>query len=105
VKAHNELSQVVVTASPKDLSGDPYTPITARYKVTDCRTENEMVPWTSLTPSTSMEITIPGSVKTIETDRNKFETKVVTVNTDNGLSTQHYEEYEYKVVNLKFVDS
>lgn len=104
MKVHNELSQVVVTASPKDTSGNPYTPTSARYKVTDCKTENEMVAWTSLTPSSSMEITIPGSVNIIESDRNKWETKVVTVNTDNGLTTQHYAEYEYKVKNLKFVE-
>ena len=104
MKQHNELSRVVVTAEPKDLDGSPYTPTSARYKVTDCRTETEMVPWTSLTPSSSMEITIPGSVNTIEQDRNKRETKVVTLNTDNGLDTQHYAEYEYRILNLKFVE-
>jgi hypothetical protein len=102
-RLHNELSQVVVTASPLDLQGDPYTPSNARYKVTDCASEDELVAWTSLTPSTAMIITVPGSANAIIRGRHKTETKVVTVQTDSGLDTSHYEEYEYKVKNLKFV--
>lgn len=105
MRFHNEESRVVITVEPFDLNKDPYTPTTARYRVDDCRSNNEMVDWTSLTPSTSMEITIPGTLNTIIEDRNRKETKVVTVNTDNGLSTQHNSEYEYGIRNLKFIES
>jgi len=99
----NELSQAVVTATPFDTDGNPYTPVTARYRVDDCTSETVMVNWTTLTPSTSMQITIPGSVNTIVNDRHRKETKVVTVNTDNGLTTEHNEDYRYDVKNLAFV--
>jgi len=104
-RAFNELSEVTVTASPFDINGNPYTPINARYKVNDCFS-GEMVPWTNLTPATEMQIVIPGTVNTILQDRIRRppESKVVTVNTDAGLSTQHYEEYEYKLKNLSFVE-
>ncbi len=104
MRTHNEEVRVVVTVEPIDIDGLPYTPITARYRVDDGRSEEEMVPFTTLTPSTSMEITIPGPVNTIVNDRNKVESKVVTVNTDDGLATQHNEEYLYGIKNLRFVD-
>lgn len=103
MRTHNELSQVTVTATARDLSNNPYTPTTARYKVTDCKTKDVMVNWTTLTPASTMEITIPGSVNTIKSDCNRLERKVVTLNTDNGLSTQHYAEYSYRIKNLRFV--
>ena len=100
----NELSQAVVTAEPFDTNGDPYTPINARYRVDDCKSEKKMVAWTAIAvPSTSMQITIPGSLNTIVSDNHKTETKVVTVNTDNGLDTAHNEQYFYSVKNLAFV--
>lgn len=103
MRTYNELSEVTVTASVLDIDANPYTPITARYKVTDCRSENVLVNWTTLTPAESMTITIPGSANAMVDRNRKAETKVVTVNTNNGLASEHYEEYEYRVENLKFV--
>lgn len=100
---HNELSQVLVTVSPKDLNGDAYSPTTARYKVNDRTSGNVMVAYTTLTPSTSMTIIIPPAVNTIVSNANEKEAKTVTVNLDDGLTTQHYIEYDYSIVNLKFV--
>jgi len=102
-KIYNELSEVTVTVEPIDTAGDPYTPTTARYRVDDCLSEDELVAWTTIpTPSTSMQITIPGSVNAIIGSRRTPEPKVVTVNTDNGLATQTFEEYIYRVKDLKF---
>lgn len=103
MRKHNELSQVIVTVTPLDLNSDPYTPTSARYKINDKISGSELVEWTSLTPSTSMQIIIAPSVNAIITDNNDTEIKVVTVQLDDGLSTQHYIEYEYKVINLQFV--
>lgn len=103
-RIHTELSSVTVTVTPFTLTGIPYTPVTARYKVNDCLTGNELVPYTTLAPSTSMEIDIPGSVNAIINNRLRNpEKKVVTVNTDNGLATQHFDEYIYRVKNLSFI--
>ena len=103
MRSHNEESRVVVTAEPVDIDGNPYTPTTARYRVDDCRSETEMVDWTALTPSSSMEIVVPGPINTIINDRDRNESKVVTLNTDEGLSTKHNSEYLYGVKNLRFI--
>ena len=103
-RAFNELSEVSITARPFDANNDPYTPSTARYRVDDCRTRKELVGWTTIvTPSTAMIITIPGSANAIIDERRRTpEKKILTVNTDNGLSTQHFAEYTYGVIDLKF---
>ncbi len=103
-RTHNELSEVTVTVNPLDTNCDPYTPTTARYRVDDCKTGRELVGWTSIAvPSTSMQIAIPGTANAIiGTNRTTPESKVVTVNTDKDLSTQHYEEYIYRIKDLGF---
>lgn len=102
-RTHNELSQVVVTVQPKDSNGNATTPTTARYRVDDCRAGKELVPWTSLTPSTAMTIVIPGSANAIiDSDRNTPEVKTVTVELDQDLTTQHFEAYNYRVKDLNF---
>lgn len=102
-KIYNELSTVTVTVEPEDNNGDAYTPITARYRVDDCRTGRQLVDWTTLTPATLMTIAIAGSLNAIiNSDRQTPEQKVVTVNTDNGLSTQLFSQYFYGVRDLNF---
>jgi len=103
-RSFNELSEVTVTAESFDASGNPYTPANARYKVNDCRTDSELIAWTTIAvPAQSMDIVIPGSANAIIGDRRREEEKVITVNTDNGLSSAHYEDYRYKIRNLPFV--
>lgn len=102
-RIHNELSEVIVTVEPRDTNNNPFTPTTARYRVDDCLTEKELVDWTTIAvPSTSMQIIIPGSINAIIGSRRTPEPKVLTVNTDKDLSTQHYEEYIYRIKDLKF---
>ena len=103
-RSFNELSQVSVTARPLDVDDNPYTPVTARYRVDDCRTKKELVPWTDIAvPSTVMLIEIPGSVNAIIDERRRTpEVKELTLNTDNGLTTQHFAKYTYGVIDLRF---
>ncbi len=101
-RIHNELSQVQVTAQPRDTTNAPYTPTTARYRVDDCRSGTQLVDWTTLTPSTSMTITIPGTANAIIDSTRQTEVKTVTVQLDQGLSTQHMSDYTYQVKNLNF---
>lgn len=102
-RTHNELSQVIVTVQPLDSAGAPTIPTTARYRVDDCRTNKQLVNWTSLTPSLSMQITIPGSVNAIiDSDRSTPEVKTVTVELDKDLTTQHFAAYNYRVKDLNF---
>lgn len=102
-RTHNELSQVIVTVQPLDANGKATLPTTAEYRIDDCRTEKQLVNWTSLTPGISMTITIPGTVNAIiNTDRATPEVKTVTVRIDNGLDTQHFAQYTYRVKDLNF---
>ncbi len=102
-RTHNELSQVVVTVIPLNTAGVAYAPTTVRYRLDDCKTGKQLVAWTAGTPSTSIQITIPGTANAIiGSNRTTPESKVLTVNTDKDLSTQHYEEYIYRVKDLGF---
>ena len=65
-RIHNELSQVIITIKPLNPQNQSYIPITLPYKINDCLTGNELVAWTSVTPTTrEMTITIPGAVNSI----------------------------------------
>jgi hypothetical protein len=102
-RIYNELSEVTVTVNPFDTNGNAFTPTTARFRVDDCLTEKELIAWTDIAvPSSAMQISIPGSINAIIGDRRTPEPKIVTVNTDNGLSTQHFEQYTYRVRDLAF---
>lgn len=102
-RVYNELSAVVVTVEPLDGTGAAYLPTTARYRLDDCNTKQALVGWTTLTPATEMQISIPGSANDIkDTTLNKPEQKILTVNTDLDLATQQYSEYFYGVKNLSF---
>jgi len=104
-RIHNELSQAIITVKPLNPDNRSYIPVTLRYKINDCLTGDELVPFTSVTPTArEMTITVPGSVNAIINNRLRNpEKKVVTINTDNGLATEHYSEYIYRVKNLSFI--
>ena len=102
-RTHNELSAVVVTIEPLDDGGDPFTPTTLRYRLDDCATKKTLGAWTAITPSTSVQVTIPGSANAIQDNTlNKPEVKILTVNADLDLDTQSYSQYSYRVKNLNF---
>ena len=96
----NESSQAQITVEFYDFSFALAAPATIRYKLTDEETETELVPWTTLTPAESVVFTIPATANRIINDRRKWEPKVLTVQTDEGLASQHTEQEVYEVVNL-----
>lgn len=106
MRTHNELAGITITITPFDTNGDAYTPTTARYRLDDCQSGNELIDWTAIAvPSTSMQVAIAGSLNAIiDTTLQTPERKIFTVNTDNGLSTQHFEQYRYKVKNLGYAE-
>lgn len=102
---HDELAAVTVTVTPIDNSnGNPYTPTTARYRLDDCLSGDQLIDWTTIAvPSTSIQIDIAGSLNAIVNNTlNSPEKKVLTFNADNGLSTQSFSQYFYKIKNLGF---
>ena len=102
-KTYKELSAVVVTVTSRDECGAAETPTTARYRIDDCRSGRQLVSWTSLTPSLSMQISIPGSVNAIiNSTLATPEVKTITLEIDKDLVTQQYASYTYGVKNLNF---
>lgn len=103
MKKHNERSKVTITATPSTTDGSAFTPTTARYRVDDFDTGTSMVGWTTLTPSTSMTFSISGPTNKILSRNKREEIKVVTIQTDLGLDSEHNEEYFYALKNLQFI--
>jgi len=101
---HDELAAITVTVTPLDIDKNAYTPTTARYRLDDCLSGNELIDWTTIAvPSTSIQIDIAGSLNAIvDNTLNAPEKKVLTFNADDGLSTQSYTQYFYKIKNLGF---
>ena len=103
MRTYNEGQEVIVTTRPVNTSDALFVPTNARYRVDDLKSRNALVAWTALSAGTAMTITIPASVNAIIDSTVAFETKVVTVEVDHGLSTAHPDEYLYRVKNLHFV--
>ena len=103
MKTFNELSEVTITARAVDKDGVLFTPTNARYRLDDLTSRNAIIAWTSITASTSMTITIPAASNAMVDSTKKTEVKVLTVETNFGLTSAHPEEYKYRVKNLEFV--
>ena len=103
MKTYNELQEVTITVRAVDRNGAVFTPTNARYRLDDLDSKEAIIAWTSLTPSAEMTITIPAASNPMQNANNALETKVVTVETNAGLTTAHPEEYRYKLKNLAFI--
>ena len=97
----NENTYLDVTFEPEDPDGNGYIPTTARYRLYDKTTGNEIIAWTAIaTPAASMEVRIPATSNTINDTSKSFEVKVVTFEADFGTADANTEEFEYEVLNL-----
>jgi hypothetical protein len=77
-----------------------FTPTTIRYRLHDKDSEQELIAWTSVTPQSSVEITIPATANRILDDDQRYETRVLTIQSDYDTDAQLSEDEEYKVKNL-----
>lgn len=105
MKTFNELSKVTVTARAVDKDGALFVPTNARYRLDDLVSRTPIIAWTSLSAAKEMEIIIPATSNAMTNAGNKTEVKVLTVETNHGLSSAHPEEYRYRIKNLPFVSS
>jgi hypothetical protein len=89
----------------------PAVPNSIHYRI-DCETTNQtLLDWTELSPSTIadavkllevyVEIDIPGSLNAIQKDRNSRELKKVLVVSNKDTASEYSEEYEYYVRNVR----
>lgn len=99
----NEGSAAYVTIVPRNRTGAVFTPGTLRYRLDDLASGASIIDWTSATPSTSVEITIPASANAIINSALSEETKVFTFEFDAGTSTAYTDETCYDVENLSFI--
>src|SRR5512138_994736 len=96
----SERSTLVLTASCRNrATAAAASPTNAYYRVDDgegCQIRD----WTSLTPSSSLSITLAATDNAIQNCTRESETRIVTVMTDRGLSTQYADTFRYEVTNL-----
>lgn len=80
-----------------------FVPGSVRYRLDD-RTDNcvrQVLDWQDVTPDTSVEITVPASANTILNNSNRFELRVLTVQTDYGTDNQLSADETYRLQNLR----
>lgn len=77
------------------------TPSTAKYRV-DCLTSgNVLQDWTTLTPATSVNITMTHAFNAIQNQGNAKEKKQLTVSADYGTSTETRDVQTWIVKNIR----
>lgn len=104
----NELSSLFLTFEFFDEANAPITPTTIDWRVDivdDPHTPVEVIPWTSIGTSTSVNVQIAGASNSIVDQTKILEKRVVTVRMDAGLSTQAFQDKSYQIVNQPAVPS
>lgn len=76
------------------------TPTTARYRIDDLESEEQVRDWTSLTPGTSIAISITAGDNAIKSDSKHRETKQITVQAEHGTDSQVTQTAIWKVTNI-----
>ena len=98
----NEATAIEITHAVRGDDGSLSIPTTLKFRVDDA-SGSAITGWTSVTPESITEIPIPAATNAIRDDSKTFEDRLVTLMTDEGLSTQKVYEQRYRVVNLSGV--
>lgn len=99
MKLINEGTAIELSLAVRGDDGSSSIPTTLKYRVDDA-SGTAITGWTSLTPESITEIPIPAATNAILDDSKPYEDRLVTLMTDEGLSTQKVYEQRYRVVNL-----
>jgi len=98
-----EQSRQKFAFSFKDEDYQPFVPATIRYRLDD-KTDDittVILDWQTVsTPDSRIEILIPSSANAILNDRNDYETRVLTIQSDYGTDNQLTEDVTYRIRNL-----
>lgn len=103
MKLINEGSTGYLTVSFKDKAGVAAAPSTLTYSLHCLTTGIVLRNNVSLTPGTSVEITLSTVDNAIQTASNRRETKRVTIKAGYGASDAVNAQYDYEVANLSQV--
>lgn len=95
----NERSTLTVTARFGNRSSQSTVTPTNVYWRLDSPDSYQIVDWTSVTPGTTVDITPTSTDNQIINSLRTRETKILTVASDYGLSTQYVERFQYEVRN------
>jgi len=99
--AVNEKSPVFMTMAFTDEFDAPLVPATVEWRLDDKEDDTEIVPWTNIpTPTSTMNLTVPGSDNNIKDEKHVKETKMFGVRVDAGFAGEGHAEFHYNVVNL-----
>lgn len=95
----NEGTAIELSIARRGDDGSLVTPTTLKYRVDDAGGDS-ITAWTSLTPASITTIAIPAATNAILDESKTYEDRIVSIMSDEGLSTQEVYEQTYRVVNL-----
>lgn len=98
----NEKSSSWITVTCTDKNGVAATPLTLTYRIDDLKSGESIVPTTSITPGSAVEIAITPDQNRILDVAAVREIRRITVIATYGLSDQTVQEFDYDVVNMSF---
>ncbi len=99
----NQGTTAYLTITFLDKAGVAQAPSSASYRI-DCLTSGlEIKDDTSLTPASSVEVTLSATDNAIKLEANASERRLVTVTATYGTADAAVGEYEYHVKNLRKV--
>ena len=110
MQAYPEKSRTGFRFIYEDEDLNPFQPLTARYRVHDASTNQEMVGWTDATidvvlgvngkvVASSSDVVIPASANVI-IQSSSYESRVLTVQSDYDTDNQLSQYREYRIENL-----
>ena len=76
-------------------------PTTVHYRIDCLKTRKEIVDWTSVTTGANVDIVLTATHNQILEEQSRLERKQLTVQADQGLSTQVNGVVVYKIRNLQ----
>lgn len=96
----NESSTITVPVAFYDKNGDPETPASITYRIDDVSSGAEIVSDTSMTPATSVDITVSANDNAILNANRRMEARRMTITAAYGASEQATEVVYWQVKNL-----
>jgi hypothetical protein len=76
------------------------TPASVRYRIDCLTTRTTVKDWTTVSPASSVTVTVTGAENEIIDDANTYEWRQLTVEADTGLSDQYRGSRQWRVENL-----
>jgi hypothetical protein len=98
-----EGSAFTLAAKVYDDSSDVWAlsvPTTLRYRIDDPNRNATILDWTSITADDESSIVVTGAQNAIVNDCSREEKRQLTLQANNGLSSQFSETYNWSIVNL-----